>query len=232
MHTTTKNTNSAVGALRDDRPDRRRLPPVPPHAQRHARPGGRALRPAARAGGGQGQGPGVDHGGRLFFPKRVVEDSKDKAGEQKTSPKCNARVWFLFMSFFFFFTHKTNTQVSNHVSTLDDPALFAALVPWSINLRPHLVRDQAAVLPPCPRPPSPTPRHPHDLTNKPQQVRWSICSQEICFKNDALATFFGAGTNRTNGGSCLSVHPQEANQPCTHTPLHHHPSDTTTCQAR
>ena len=27
------------------------------------------------------------------------------------------------------------------------------------------------------------------------QVRWSVCSQEICFKNGALSAFFGAGNH-------------------------------------
>ncbi|CAN0294600.1 unnamed protein product, partial [Discosporangium mesarthrocarpum] len=52
--------------------------------------------------------------------------------------------------------------VANHGSTLDDPALFAAMMPWAVNLRPSL-------------------------------TRWSLCTQEICFENEALAAFFGAG---------------------------------------
>lgn len=27
----------------------------------------------------------------------------------------------------------------------------------------------------------------------PRQVRWTACTQDICFKSDALAAFFGAG---------------------------------------
>jgi monolysocardiolipin acyltransferase len=42
--------------------------------------------------------------------------------------------------------------VSNHCSTLDDPTLFATLVPWSVDLRP-------------------------------KQMRWTICSEELCFMN-------------------------------------------------
>ncbi|CAN0088297.1 unnamed protein product [Scytosiphon promiscuus] len=52
--------------------------------------------------------------------------------------------------------------VSNHASTLDDPAVMSVLLPWDVVLRPKL-------------------------------MRWSVCSQEICFETPAIASFFGAG---------------------------------------
>eukprot|EP00953_Heterococcus_sp_UTEX-ZZ885_P014942 8431-Heterococcus_DN1.PRE.1 len=52
--------------------------------------------------------------------------------------------------------------VSNHCSTLDDPTLFATLVPWSVDLRP-------------------------------KQMRWTICSEELCFMNAFTSMFFGSG---------------------------------------
>ncbi|CAM9269692.1 unnamed protein product [Choristocarpus tenellus] len=52
--------------------------------------------------------------------------------------------------------------VANHASTLDDPALFAAMMPWDVTLRPS-------------------------------RMRWTICSQEICFETAAIAAFFGCG---------------------------------------
>lgn len=52
--------------------------------------------------------------------------------------------------------------VSNHASTLDDPAVVAVLLPWDVVLRPRL-------------------------------MRWSVCSQEICFETPAISSFFGAG---------------------------------------
>ena len=55
--------------------------------------------------------------------------------------------------------------VSNHTSTLDDPALFAALLPLSL-----FATDP--------------------LTGR---VRWSLCAREVCFKGRVLADFFRAG---------------------------------------
>ena len=52
--------------------------------------------------------------------------------------------------------------MSNHASTLDDPAVVAVLLPWDVVLRPRL-------------------------------MRWSVCSQEICFETPAISSFFGAG---------------------------------------
>lgn len=52
--------------------------------------------------------------------------------------------------------------VSNHCSTLDDPAVLGALVPLSVDLTP-------------------------------KQMRWTLCSQEICFMNAFTSSFFGVG---------------------------------------
>ncbi len=52
--------------------------------------------------------------------------------------------------------------MSNHASTLDDPAVVAVLLPWDVVLRPRL-------------------------------MRWSVCTQEICFETPAISSFFGAG---------------------------------------
>ena len=52
---------------------------------------------------------------------------------------------------------------SNHTSVLDDPALIVALTPWR-----------------C-------------ILSFPSEMRWGVCSSEICFKNDFFAAYFGAG---------------------------------------
>lgn len=52
--------------------------------------------------------------------------------------------------------------VSNHTSTTDDPAVIAAMLPWSaFSAHRHL-----------------------------RSVRWSLCAREICFKNTLLRHFF------------------------------------------
>lgn len=56
-------------------------------------------------------------------------------------------------------------SVSNHTSTLDDPALFAATLPLS-----HFATDH--------------------LTGG---VRWALCARDVCFKGRALARFFMSG---------------------------------------
>ena len=50
--------------------------------------------------------------------------------------------------------------VSNHSSTIDDPAIFGAMLPALSSFNPD-------------------------------EMRWSLCSQEICFKNMFSAAFFG-----------------------------------------
>ena len=55
--------------------------------------------------------------------------------------------------------------VSNHCSTIDDPTLFASFTPAYLKISP--------------------------VGN--EKVRWTLCSQEICFKNDLLGSMFGAG---------------------------------------
>jgi monolysocardiolipin acyltransferase len=57
----------------------------------------------------------------------------------------------------------TVLTVSNHCCTLDDPIIFGKILPSR-----------------------------HSLTTSANQ-RWSLCSQEVCFKNPALGTFFTAG---------------------------------------
>lgn len=34
---------------------------------------------------------------------------------------------------------------------------------------------------------------PWDIVVRPRLMRWSVCSQEICFETRAIASFFGAG---------------------------------------
>lgn len=50
-------------------------------------------------------------------------------------------------------------------STVDDPALFSAMLPWSFYLLEH--------------------RH--------GRVRWSLCARELCYRNPLLAAFFASG---------------------------------------
>ncbi len=57
--------------------------------------------------------------------------------------------------------------VSNHMSTVDDPVIVSTLVPLADALRSPRAFAQGH--------------------------RWGGCSEEICFKNRALASFFGAG---------------------------------------
>jgi len=55
--------------------------------------------------------------------------------------------------------------VSNHTSTLDDPMLLSAMLPWSFFLTEHV----------------------HG------KVRWSLCAREICYSNYLLGQFFQSG---------------------------------------
>jgi monolysocardiolipin acyltransferase len=55
--------------------------------------------------------------------------------------------------------------VSNHTSTLDDPALLCALLPW------RFFATEAA----------------HG------RVRWALCARELCYANPFLAAFFASG---------------------------------------
>lgn len=34
---------------------------------------------------------------------------------------------------------------------------------------------------------------PWDVVLRPRLMRWSVCSQEICFETPAISSFFGAG---------------------------------------
>lgn len=55
--------------------------------------------------------------------------------------------------------------VSNHTSTLDDPMLFSAMLPWSFFLTEH-----------------------HHKGN-----RWTLCAREMCYRNAFLSQFFKSG---------------------------------------
>ena len=55
--------------------------------------------------------------------------------------------------------------VSNHASTLDDPFVISALLPWHVFYR----------------------------ESKYQKVRWSMCAKSVCFKNKVLEDFFRNG---------------------------------------
>lgn len=55
--------------------------------------------------------------------------------------------------------------VSNHCSTIDDPTLFGAMIPATLVCSPFEY----------------------------DKIRWTLCSQEICFKNDLVGSIFGAG---------------------------------------
>lgn len=55
--------------------------------------------------------------------------------------------------------------VSNHASTLDDPFVISALLPWEVFYR----------------------------ENQHQKVRWSMCAKSVCFKNKILEDFFRNG---------------------------------------
>ena len=55
--------------------------------------------------------------------------------------------------------------VSNHISTVDDPSLFCALLPLSFFLTEH--------------------HH--------EKTRWTMCAREFCFKSSALSTYFQNG---------------------------------------
>jgi len=66
--------------------------------------------------------------------------------------------------------HKRNKgeallTVSNHCSTIDDPTLFGAFLPTYMTYSPFHY----------------------------DKIRWTLCSQEICFKNDFVGSLFGAG---------------------------------------
>lgn len=55
--------------------------------------------------------------------------------------------------------------VSNHTSTIDDPFVFSAMVPWSYFCTEH--------------------RH--------HGIRWALCAKEICYINHFLGQFFQSG---------------------------------------
>ena len=55
--------------------------------------------------------------------------------------------------------------VSNHTSTLDDPALFAAALPLSLFATDHVSGA----------------------------MRWALCARDVCFKGPALSRFFLSG---------------------------------------
>jgi len=55
--------------------------------------------------------------------------------------------------------------VSNHTSTLDDPMLFSAMLPWSFFLSERVHK----------------------------RVRWSLCAREMCYRNWFLSQFFKSG---------------------------------------
>jgi len=80
--------------------------------------------------------------------------------------------------------------VSNHVSTIDDPVVIHALVPF--RLMSHRQQRAPAAVPPnnsgvC------TSQNACAVSDHNNTLRWSWCAQEICFPNRVFSWFFRAG---------------------------------------